>query len=51
MIVAATAKPGKQIAIVVNGTVVSAPLVSSRISQRFRVSGSLDKSDWEDLVQ
>jgi len=47
----ATATQGKQIAFVINGTVVSTPVVKFRISQRFLVSGSLSESEWVEFVQ
>ena len=48
---AATVGPRTQVAIVVNGKIVSAPVAHTPISSSFRVSGAYTRADWEKLVE
>ena len=48
---AAATKRGRQIAFVVNGKVVAVAVPDAPIYQRFLISSSFSKSDWEKLVR
>jgi len=47
----ATSSTGQKLAIVVNGRIASVPKVNSRISHKFKISGSFSRSNWEELVE
>jgi preprotein translocase subunit SecD len=48
---AATAVPGGQLAIVVNGKIASAPMLHSRIDAAFKLGGSSKGTDWNKIVE
>ena len=48
---AATAAPGNQLAVVVNGKIASAPVIRAQIGSQFQITGSASQADWEKIVQ
>lgn len=51
MLRAATTNPGSQVALVVDGEIVSAPVIHSQISDEFQIAGPYSESDWEKLIE
>ena len=48
---AATAEVGDRLAVVVDGKIVTAPVINSTVSSAFSIEGAYTREDWEALLE